>query len=207
MVEPIVYLIDDDVAVRDSLSLLIGSVGLHVRAYADVNQFLLDFKPDAVCCLILDIRMPGISGLSFQDSLKERGVSIPIIFITGHGDLAQCTRAFKAGAIDFLLKPVAEQALIDCVQKSINISQETFNQRRFEEGILNRVSRLTEREKLVLESLVDGLPNKVIAVNLGVSVRTVETHRANAIEKLDATSIAECIKIQLAYQDILSKSH
>jgi len=202
MIEPTVFLIDDDGAVRDSLSLLIRSIGLRVQAFEDVQQFLNHYQPDMVCCLILDIRMPGVNGLSFQESLNEMGSTIPIIFITGHGDLAQCTRAFKAGAVDFLVKPIDEQALIDCVQKTIKLSEERYQARRFNEDILLKIGRLTDREKLVLELIVDGLPNKTIADKLGVSVRTVESHRANAIEKLEVTSLADCVKLQLAYQEI-----
>ncbi|TDK68504.1 response regulator transcription factor [Sapientia aquatica] len=202
MIEPTVFLIDDDGAVRDSLSLLIRSIGLRVQAFEDVQQFLNHYQPDVVCCLILDIRMPGVNGLSFQESLNEMGSTIPIIFITGHGDLAQCTRAFKAGAVDFLVKPIDEQALIDCVQKTIKLSEERYQARRYNEDVLLKIGRLTDREKLVLELIVDGLPNKTIADKLGVSVRTIESHRANAIEKLEVTSLADCVKLQLAYQEI-----
>jgi two-component system response regulator FixJ len=202
MLEPTVFLIDDDAAVRDSLSLLIRSIGLHVKAFEDVQQFLDHYRADMICCLILDIRMPGVNGLSFQESLNKNGNTIPVIFITGHGDLAQCTRAFKAGAIDFLVKPIDEQALIDCVQKTMKLSEERNQARLFKEDVLLKIRRLTDREKLTLALMVEGLPNKTIADKLNVSVRTVESHRARTFEKLEVTSLADCIKLQLAYEEI-----
>jgi len=201
MSEPIVFLIDDDSAVRDSLSLLIRSIGLRVHALEQAQEFFVHYNSEMTACLILDIRMPGVNGLSFQESLNAVGISIPIIFITGHGDLAQCTRAFKSGAIDFLTKPIDEQALIDCIQKTIALSSEFHKNRIFKQSVLKKFDQLTTREKLILELIVEGLPNKVIATRLGISSRTVETHRANTMEKLDASSLAECIKLQLAYEE------
>ncbi len=201
MSEATVFLIDDDSAVRDALSLLMRSIGLRVQAFEQVQQFLDSYDPDMVCCLILDIRMPGINGLAFQEALKAAGNTVPVIFITGHGDLAQCTRAFKAGAVDFLVKPVDEQALIDCVQKTMKLAAVRQQVRFFQREVMQKFSRLTEREKLVLALMVAGLSNKAIATQLEVSIRTVESHRANTMEKLEVSSLAECVKLQLAYQD------
>ncbi len=201
MSEATVFLIDDDSAVRDALSLLMRSIGLRVQAFEQVQQFLDSYDPDMVCCLILDIRMPGINGLAFQEALKAAGNTVPVIFITGHGDLAQCTRAFKAGAVDFLVKPVDEQALIDCVQKTMKLAAVRQQVRFFQREVMQKFSRLTEREKLVLALMVAGLSNKAIATQLEVSIRTVESHRANTMEKLEVSSLAECVKLQLAYPD------
>ncbi|MEB0141212.1 response regulator [Undibacterium sp. CCC2.1] len=198
MLEPVVFLVDDDLAVRDSLSLLIKSVGLNVIAYEHPQAFLDDYDASQVGCLILDIRMPGISGLTIQDILKQKGYVIPIIFITGHGDIAQCTRAFKAGAVDFLTKPVDEQSLIDSLQMAIKSSIELHRQSKLNADVYEKISRLSERENQVLHLLVEGMPNKVIADRLKVSTRTVESHRAKLFEKLEVSSLAECVRIQLS---------
>ena len=189
MLEPVVFLVDDDLAVRDSLSLLIKSVGLNVIAYEHPQAFLDDYDASQVGCLILDIRMPGISGLTIQDILKQKGYVIPTIFITGHGDIAQCTRAFKAGAVDFLTKPVDEQSLIDSLQMAIKSSIELHRQSKLNADV---------HENEVLHLVVEGMPNKVIADKLKVSTRTVESHRAKLFEKLEVSSLAECVRIQLS---------
>lgn len=198
MLEPVVFLVDDDLAVRDSLSLLIKSVGLKVIAYEHPQAFLDDYDASQVGCLILDIRMPGISGLTIQEMLKQKRYVIPIIFITGHGDIAQCTRAFKAGAVDFLTKPVDEQALIDSLQIAIKSSIELHRQSKLNADVHEKLSRLSDRENEVLRLVVEGMPNKVIADKLEVSTRTVESHRAKLFEKLEVNSLAECVKIQLS---------
>jgi|SRR5450830_5963 len=198
MLEPVVFLVDDDLAVRDSLSLLIKSIGLNVIAYEHPQAFLDDYDASQVGCLILDIRMPGISGLTIQDILKQKGYVIPIIFITGHGDIAQCTRAFKAGAVDFLTKPVDEQSLIDSLQMAIKSSIELHRQSKLNADVHAKLSRLSERENEVLHLVVEGMPNKVIADKLRVSTRTVESHRAKLFEKLEVSSLAECVRIQLS---------
>jgi two-component system response regulator FixJ len=198
MLEPVVFLIDDDLAVRDALSLLIKSVGLNVIAYEHPQTFLDTYDASQVGCLILDIRMPGISGLTIQEILKQKGYVIPIIFITGHGDIAQCTRAFKAGAVDFLTKPVDEQALIDSLQMAIKSSIELHRQSKRNADVHEKLSRLSDRENEVLHLVVEGMPNKVIADKLKVSTRTVESHRAKLFEKLEVNSLAECVRIQLS---------
>jgi RNA polymerase sigma factor (sigma-70 family) len=198
MLEPVVFLIDDDLAVRDALSLLIKSVGLNVIAYDHPQPFLDSYNASQVGCLILDIRMPGISGFTIQDAINQKGYTIPIIFITGHGDVAQCSRAFKAGAVDFLTKPIDEQALIDSLQTAIKSSIELHRQSKINAGLQQKLKRLTERENEVLLWVVEGMPNKVIADKLKVSTRTVESHRAKIFEKLEVNSLAECVKIKLS---------
>lgn len=203
MLEPVVFLVDDDLAVRDSLSLLIKSVGLKVIAYEHPQAFLDDYDASQVGCLILDIRMPGISGLTIQEMLKQKGYVIPIIFITGHGDIAQCTRAFKAGAVDFLTKPVDEQALIDSLQIAIKSSIELHRQSKLNADVHEKLSRLSDRENEVLHLVVEGMPNKIIADKLKVSTRTVESHRAKLFEKLEVNSLAECVRIQLSVTKLM----
>lgn len=197
MLEPVVFLVDDDHAVRDSLSLLIRSIGLKVIAYEHPQEFFEQYDAGQVGCLVLDIRMPGISGLTVQEVLNTKGYTIPIIFITGHGDVAQCSRAFKAGAVDFLTKPIDEQALIDSLQNAIKSSIELHRQSKINSNLQQKLNRLTERENEVLHWVVEGLPNKIIADKLKVSTRTVESHRAKVFEKLEVNSLAECVKIQL----------
>ena len=197
MLEPTVFLVDDDHAVRDSLSMLIRTVGLNVVVYSHPQKFLDDYDPMQVGCLVLDIRMPGINGLSIQEFMNKNGNTIPIIFITGHGDVSQCSKAFKAGAADFLTKPIDEHLLLDSIQKAIQQNIANHKRTAKVQAIQNRVSNLTEREREVLNMVVEGLPNKTIAQRLDISTRTVETHRASLFEKLEVNSLAELVKLQL----------
>jgi FixJ family two-component response regulator len=195
MQEPIVFLVDDDHAVRDSLSMLIRLIGLNVAAYGHPQEFLDAFDPNQIGCLVLDIRMPGINGLSVQEILNQRGNEIPIIFITAHGDVTQCCKAFKAGAVDFLTKPIDEHLLIDSIQKAIQRNIEDHRKTAKIQSIQSRINSLTEREREVLNMVVEGLPNKMIAQRLDISTRTVETHRAGLFEKLEVNSLAELVKL------------
>lgn len=192
--EPTVFLVDDDEAVRQSLALLIATYGLHVESCASAGEFLDRWQADAVGCVVLDIRMPEMSGLALQALLQERGISLPVVFITGHGDINLCRRAFQGGAIDFLTKPVDEQALMDSIHKSIrrDILQ---RQAATEIGTLReRFAQLSERERQVLELILDGLPNKLIAREIGLSTRTVESHRSRIYLKLRANSLAQLVR-------------
>lgn len=198
MVEPIVFLIDDDSAVRDSLSMLVRSIGLNVAAYESPEQFLNQYQSEKIGCLLLDIRMPGISGLAFQETLNSLEFGLPIIFITGHGDVNQCSKAFKAGAADFLTKPIDEHELIDSIQRAIASSIAAQAEKASNVVNLQKLALLTAREREVLKLVVDGMSNKLIARHLDVSLRTVESHRANVFEKLEVSSLAECLKIYLA---------
>jgi two-component system response regulator FixJ len=198
MLEPVVFLVDDDSAVRDSLSLLIRSIGLKVVAFERPQQFLDQYQPQQVGCLLLDIRMPSVSGLAFQETLNDIGFSVPIIFITGHGDVAQCSRAFKAGAADFLTKPIDEHELIESVQKAIAASIARHAASEANAASRKKFEMLTPREREVLALVVDGMSSKMIARALDLSLRTVESYRAKVFEKLEVDSLAECIKIHLA---------
>jgi two-component system response regulator FixJ len=196
-VEPTVYLVDDDAAVRDALALLIRSVGLKAKAYGDPAHFLADIKGDEVGCLVLDIRMPVINGFAVQERLASCGCELPIILITGHGDVAQCRRAFRNGAVDFLTKPVDEHALIESLQKAIRQGQEqrVANQQIAE--VRARLSKLSARERSLFDLIGDGVPNKLIADQLHLSLRTVESYRASVFEKLAATSVADLVRLKL----------
>ncbi len=195
---PLVYLIDDDEAVREALAFLIRTVGLRVEAFAESAHFLSAFERDAIGCLILDVRMPGMGGLQVQELLAAQGVDLPVIVITGHGDLELCRRAFKAGAVEFLTKPIDEHALLEAVQKAVRAHILSRARLAASRQARERLERLSERERDVLGLIVDGLSNKQIAQRLGLSPRTVETHRANLFAKLEAGSLAELIRLYLA---------
>lgn len=192
--EPTVFLVDDDDAVRRSLHLLIATYGLHVESLASAEEFLDAWHPDAVGCLVLDIRMAGISGLTLQDLLQERRINIPIIFITGHGDISACRRAFQGGAVDFLTKPVDEKTLMSSIR--IGISQDIKRHSNQTEiaDLRDRLANLSEREREVLELMLEGMPNKLIARRIDLSTRTVESHRARIFIKLQADSLAQLVR-------------
>lgn len=192
--EPNVFLVDDDEAVRQSLSLLIATYGMPVQSCSSAEEFLERWQPDAVGCLVLDIRMPGMSGLALQSLLQERGIVTPIVFITGHGDINACRTAFQGGAVDFLTKPVDERALMDSIRKGIG---QDIRQRRATSELVHlreRFAQLSDRERQVLELILDGLPNKLIAREIGLSTRTVESHRSRIYQKLGANSLAQLVR-------------
>lgn len=193
--EPTIYVVDDDQAVRDSLRWLLESVNHNVKTFSSANDFLTTYESDRPGCLLLDVRMPGMSGLELQGFLKKRNVKIPIIIITGHGDVPMAVRAMQAGAYDFLTKPFNDQELLDRIQYCI--SQDTRHRQEWKENevLKERVGQLTPREKEVLEGVVMGKANKVIASELGISIKTVEIHRARGMEKMDAGSVAELVAI------------
>lgn len=199
--EPTIFLVDDDDAVRQSLALLIATYGLQVESCASAEQFLERWDPDAVGCLVLDIRMAGMSGLALQELLQERGITMPVVFITGHGDINACRRAFQGGAVDFLTKPVDEQALMDSIRKGIG---QDIRQRHAASEILHlrtRFAQLSDRERQVLELILDGLPNKLIAREIGLSTRTVESHRSRIYLKLGANSLAQLVRSVMRLED------
>jgi FixJ family two-component response regulator len=191
--EPLVYVIDDDEAVRDSLNLLLLSVGLDHAAYASGDDFLAAYDPDRNACMVTDIRMPGMSGLDLQRRLAELGAEIPIIFITGHGDVPMAVTAMKSGAVDFLQKPFRDQDLIDRIHKALDQDRARRAELLEEQLIRERLKTLTPREKEVMKLVVSGSANKVIAMDLGVSQRTVELHRARVMHKLGLRSVAELV--------------
>ena len=190
---PLVYLVDDDDAVRDSLGLLLRSIGLDFELHASALDFLEHYDPKRHSCLVADIRMPGLSGLELQQRLNEQRAEVPIIFITGHGDVPMAVNAMKAGAADFIQKPFRDQDLIDRIHKALDKDKERRVARAEQDTIRARLALLTPRETEVMQRVVRGQANKVIAMDLGVSQRTVELHRARVMRKLKMRSLAELV--------------
>lgn len=190
---PLVYLVDDDEAVRDSLGMLFQSIGLKHEAYPSALDFLQHYDPTRHACLVADIRMPGLSGLELQQRLNEQQAEIPIIFITGHGDVPMAVTAMKSGATDFIQKPFRDQDLIDRINKALERDRDRRKSRAEHDEIRARIALLTPREKEVMQRVVRGQANKVIAMDLGVSQRTVELHRARVMRKLKMRSLADLV--------------
>jgi len=191
----LVYIVDDDGAVRDSLSLLLKSVGIQNEAYDSASAFLEGYRADHVSCLVADIRMPGMSGLELQRELNAQKVAIPIIFITGHGDVPMAVNAMKDGAVDFLTKPFRDQDFLSRVKVSLNEAKTGFDDQQKQREVRARYDSLTRRESEVMELVVKGCANKVIAMDLGVSQRTVELHRARVMQKMAVRSLAELVRL------------
>ncbi len=198
---PTIHLIDDDAAVRDSLALLIGTVGLRVTPWADPQAFLEGFDREAIGAIVLDVRMPGISGLTVLDTLVAQGVDQPVIMLTGHGTVDMCRRAFKAGAAEFLEKPVDDELLIEALQTAVRQHVRSRERHQADRAARERYAQLSEREREVLGLIVAGLTNKEIGRALDLSPRTVETHRANLFAKLQAESLAQLIRRYAALVD------
>jgi RNA polymerase sigma factor (sigma-70 family) len=198
---PTIFVIDDDPAVRDSLALLIGTQGLRVQTFEDAEAFLGKFRPDEIGCLVLDIRMPQTSGLALQDMLNLQNIQMPIIFITGHGDLEECRRAFRGGAVDFLTKPINAVQLLESLKKAIRISIQQQKQEAETQEVRQKLERITERERLILRYVAEGRSSKEIAKELALSPRTVEAHRAKLFEKLAINSLAELVRFYLKALD------
>ena len=192
--EPLVYVVDDDEAVRDSLTLLLKAVGLTGKAFASAPEFLENYDPEQHGCLVADIRMPGMSGLDLQAELNERGAPIPLVFITGHGDVPMAVDAMKSGALDFIEKPFRDQELLDRVHQALAWDKERRTENLQTLTIRERLATLTPRETEVMERVVQGQANKVIAMDLGVSQRTVEIHRARVMEKMAVRSVAKLVR-------------
>jgi FixJ family two-component response regulator len=191
---PLIHLIDDDAAVRESLALLIGTVGLRVQSWADARDFLARFDRGSVGAIVLDVRMPGISGLTVLDDLMAQGVDQPVIMLTGHGTVDMCRRAFKAGAAEFLEKPVDDEQLLEALHNAVRVHVRSRARQRAGREARERYEQLSAREREVLGLIVAGLTNKDIARALSLSPRTVETHRAHLFGKLQAESLAQLIR-------------
>ena len=193
--EPTVFIIDDDEAVRRFLSGLIASVGLHVETYASAQEFLDADEPSQPGCLLLDIRMPGMSGLELQKELASRNIRIPIIMLTGHGNVQVAVHAMKAGAVDFIEKPFNNELLLDRIQMAVAESVDADTTRVKRDEIAHRMELLTPRERQVLDIVAAGETNKGIARRLDISEKTVEIHRARVMEKMQAKSLADLVKM------------
>jgi FixJ family two-component response regulator len=190
-----VFVVDDDIAVRSALKLLLQSVHLRATCFESATDFLAQFDPRAAGCAVLDVRMPGMSGLELQDELNRRGAMLPVIFITGHGDVPMAVEAMQHGAFDFLPKPFRDQDLIDRVQRALEKDKSNRAQLRERDRIRERFESLTPREREVLTLVTSGKANKVMAADLGVSQRTVEIHRARVMEKMGAASLAQLVRM------------
>lgn len=193
--EKTVYVVDDDEAVRRFLRGLIGSIGLGVKTYASAQEFLDDYEAGSPGCLLLDIRMPEMSGLELQAELRRREIDIPVIILTGHGDVKVAVHAMKAGAVDFVEKPFNNELLLHGIQKAVADSLHSTGTRVRRQEILQRLETLTTRERQVLGLVAAGETNKGVARRLGISEKTVEIHRAKVMEKMQAKSLAELVKM------------
>ena len=192
---PIVYVLDDDAAIRHALERLVRSVGLDVRTFPSASEFLAAPRVDRPSCLVVDVRMPGLSGLDLQESLSASGWSAPIIFITGHGTVPLSVRAMRAGAVNFLQKPFEDQEILDSVREAIELEMESWRTRVRRSEIQKQVGTLTPREREVFALVVSGLPNKRIAGQLGTSEKTIKVHRARVMEKMCAGSLAALVRM------------
>ena len=198
---PTVFLVDDDEAVRDSLGLLMKSVALASQSFSSADEFLAEFDPDCPGCLVLDIRMPGMSGMELQQKLINMRAILPIIFITGHGDIPMAVEAMQRGAVDFIPKPFRDHELLDRINEALQDDEKNRDSLLEREEVEGRIEELTPREKQVMELVVQGKANKVIAGDLEVSQRTVEIHRARVMEKMKVRSLAQLVRMVMQIND------
>jgi len=194
---PTVFIVDDDPAIRFAMQALMDSVDMPHEIFASGDEFLSRGDGYRPGCLVLDIRMPGLGGLELQEELLRRGSTLPIIFITGHGDVPMAVEAMQKGAVDFIQKPFRDQDLLDRVREALNTDKERREEQKKHAEVEKRLARLTNREREVFDLVVTGKPNKVIAYELGVSQRTVEIHRARVMEKMQARSLADLVKMHM----------
>jgi len=192
---PVVFVVDDDPSVRSSLKFLLSTVGLNVESFDSANAFLHKNLPDAPCCLVLDVRLPGLSGLDFQRELAARKISIPIVFLTGHGDIPMSVRAMKAGAVEFLTKPFRDQDLLDAVRIALERDRARREQEKEVMTLQRRFDSLTSREREVISMVTSGMLNKQIADQLGTAESTVKVQRSRATEKMHAESLVDLIRM------------
>ena len=198
--EPIVHIIDDDEAVRDSLAFLLETADLAVKTYDSAIRFLADTLPSDAGCLITDIRMPEMTGLELVRQLNARGSTLPVIVITGHGDVPLAVEAMRAGVVDFIEKPFNDESILAALRRALDLSRDHVEATAEQKAIAQRLAKLSGRERQVLDGLVAGQANKVIALNLGISPRTVEVYRANLMTKMLASSLSELVRMTLNAQ-------
>jgi len=195
--KPTVFIVDDDDGMRRALALLVSTLGYEAAAFGSPREFLGQLRNDVAGCLVLDIRMPEMSGLEVQRELSSRGCMLPIIFITGHGDVPMAVQAMKAGAFEFIQKPFRDQDLLDRINDALRLDAENHADLARRADVMQRLATLTPRERQVMEMVVAGNANKVIAIDLTLSERTVEIHRAKVMEKMGARSVAHLVKMHL----------
>lgn len=197
-----VCVVDDDQAMRNSLKWLIESVGMQVESFSSADDFLAQHQPGQTGCLVLDVRMPGMSGLDLQEHLAANNIRIPVVIITGHGDVPMAVRAMKCGAIDFIEKPFNDEVLLDAIRRAIAHEEQQRSHHMENLQLKERLAQLTPREHEVMEMVTEGKSNKEIANALGVSAKTIEAHRARVMEKMRAGSLAELVRMVLAVDDV-----
>lgn len=189
----VVFVVDDDASMRDAISRLLNAVGLTVQTFASAREFLSRRLPDVPGCVVLDVRLPGLSGLDLQREMVERGIHIPVVFITGHGDIPMSVQAMKAGAVEFLTKPFRDQDLLDAVRSGIQLDRKEREERGELAELRDCVRQLTQREQEVMSLVVSGLLNKQIALQLGTSEKTIKIHRSQVMRKMRANSFADLV--------------
>ncbi len=198
---PIVHIVDDDDGMRRALTLLTNTLGYETLSFARPSEFFAKFKPEDPGCLVLDIRMPEMSGLEVQQQLVRMGCMMPIIFITGHGDVPMAVQAMKAGAFEFIQKPFRDQDLLDKINEALRLDTDNRKGLAHRADVQHRLESLTPRERQVMQLVVNGDANKVIAIDLGLSERTVEIHRAKVMEKMGAKSVAHLVKMHMLLEE------
>lgn len=201
--DSVVFVIDDDASVRESLKSLFQSVGLPVEMFSSADAFLQGQHPDAACCLVLDVRLPGLSGLEFQNELAKAEIDLPIVFLTGHGDIPMSVQAMKAGAVEFLTKPCRDQELLDAVRSALERHRSSREEHRHVAALRTQYASLTAREKEVIGLVTAGLLNKQIAAEMDISEVTVKMHRGHIMRKMKARSLADLVRMA----DLLGVSH
>ena len=201
--DSVVFVIDDDASVRESLKSLFQSVGLQVEMFSSADAFLQGQHPDAACCLVLDVRLPGLSGLEFQNELAKAEIDLPIVFLTGHGDIPMSVQAMKAGAVEFLTKPCRDQELLDAVRSALERHRSSREEHRHVAALRTQYASLTAREKEVIGLVTAGLFNKQIAAEMDISEVTVKMHRGHIMRKMKARSLADLVRMA----DLLGVSH
>lgn len=199
--KPVVFVVDDDQGVRESVKILLRSIGVAAETFSSGDDFLGKYDPNRPGCIVLDVRMPGMSGLELQERLVSMGCTLPIIFVTAHGDVPMAVEAVKAGALDFVQKPFRDQELIDKIQEAF-AENERIRKKLQDLGRINeRIASLTPREREVMDMVVDGKANKVIAIDLGLSQRTVEIHRARVMSKMEAESVSQLVQLVMRVRE------
>jgi FixJ family two-component response regulator len=202
---PIVFVVDDDAGVRDAVRTLLTSVGIRVETFASTREFLSARRPDAPACLVLDVRLPDASGLELQRELADADAAIPIIFVTGHGDIPMSVQAMKAGAVEFLTKPFRGQQLLDAVQDALARGRDAWKERIHTAELRARYDSLTPREKEVMALVAAGLLNKQVAAELGASELTIKTHRGRVMQKMEAESVADLVRMSEKLRPIVRR--